>query len=194
MSHHSSTALTLRSSRKCGKTHCEINSMDTIQQQSDWNNSVLIKTLKKHLTNFSSLPPPKILFPLLYPSKPKDENDDDYYDDEEEEDVSDGSEFNHVSKEEARKVIEMMFTKDLAYNSVLKTSSKAASLASSFIEIFESSEETPNETIYFSNSEVNPTHGKLYTTSSNLTNATFDSGVLAMNLKYFGFIVIEDED
>jgi len=87
----------------------------------------------------------------------------------------DSQAFSFISEEEARPIIVDIFSKDLAYSSDLKSKPNADRLANLFIESVQS-----------------PT--TRYFTGSNLTNATFDTGVLAIGSDIYGLIWVEDED
>ncbi|KAL9650507.1 hypothetical protein ABK040_004726 [Willaertia magna] len=158
---------TLESCRSCGKVHCYFGGYD------EWPD--VINHLQRKFKYFTTLPQP--IF---------NNNNDTASDDENEDYTEDGNELELIDQQIAIKIIQTIYSYDLAYRVVLKSSQRSLSLAQSFVECF-----GDKITFFYTNGYFNEL--KLQS-STNITEATFDRGVLAVSENTFGYVWIEDED
>lgn len=102
--------------------------------------------------------------------------------------------YKEIDQESARRLVEAVLWRDMAYNSELMPRAQAQQLASQFLANFDSSAR------YFSNGTWHE-EGNTFTGGSGsgigwdpVTSATFDTGVLVIGPDRSGCLWVEDED
>jgi hypothetical protein len=95
-----------------------------------------------------------------------------------------------ISREQAREVIAALIECDLAYHAPRRSKAAASSLASTFLAMFPGADAR-----FFTNGELGLEHvaGRSGAWAP-LTNATFDTGVVAIDGARMGVFWVEDED
>lgn len=93
-------------------------------------------------------------------------------------------------KYDAERLLTSILHKDMAYQYECMEIGLARSTMRSFFDLFSDAAR------FFSNTEFRPESGGLVSLGSyqSITNATFDSGIVAIDDNHIGFIWIEDED
>ena len=94
------------------------------------------------------------------------------------------------NKYDAERLLTSILHKDMAYQYECMEIGLARSTMRSFFDLFSDSAR------FYSNAEFRPASGGLVSIGSYqaITNATFDSGIVAIDDNHIGFIWIEDED
>ncbi len=94
------------------------------------------------------------------------------------------------NKYDAERLLTSILHKDMAYQYECMEIGLARSTMRSFFDLFSDAAR------FYSNAEFRPESGGLVSVSSHqaITNATFDSGIVAIDDNHVGFIWIEDED
>jgi hypothetical protein len=98
-----------------------------------------------------------------------------------------GSRWNEISRNDATAHLARILHRDLAYDCVLMPTEQAASIAAKFIDLF-------GEARYFSNTIPNREDGTRAQGWNSITDATFDSGIIAVGQLEIGILWVEDED
>lgn len=98
-----------------------------------------------------------------------------------------GERWIEIDKIYAMEILTFILTRDLAYNGRVMKDSKAREIVYSFINLF------GNKIRFFTNSSYNLEEYRLESWNE-ITEATFDSGIIAIDNNYIGIIWMMDED
>ncbi len=98
-----------------------------------------------------------------------------------------GQQWKEINREEAQKILLLILTKDLAYNTNLMSLSDAKQLLLRFLSFFKA------DCQFFTNASFNNKYSRIKSWNS-ITQATFDTGVVIVNTNRIGILWVEDED
>lgn len=94
----------------------------------------------------------------------------------------------YIFRKEAREILHRILERDLAYQSPIMSSTRAAVLADSFVRLF-----SRVEAQFCTNFESSP-KGSGSRSGSGITEATFDEGIVAYDNQNIGLVWVQDED
>lgn len=98
-----------------------------------------------------------------------------------------GKQWIEINREEAQKILLLILTKDLAYNTNLMSLAEAEQLLLRFFSFFTA------DCQFFTNASFNKGYSRIKSWNS-ITKATFDTGVVIVNTHRIGILWVEDED
>lgn len=92
-----------------------------------------------------------------------------------------------INREDAQRILLLILTKELAYNTNLMSLSEAKQILFRFFSLFTA------DCQFFTNASFNNNYSRLKSWSS-ITKATFDTGVVIVNAYRIGILWVKDED
>jgi hypothetical protein len=98
-----------------------------------------------------------------------------------------GKQWIEINREEAKKILLLILTKDLAYKTNLMSLSEAKQLLLRFFSFFTA------DCKFFTNASFTNDYSRIKSWNS-ITKATFDTGVVIVNTHRIGILWVEDED
>jgi hypothetical protein len=101
--------------------------------------------------------------------------------------VSLGIHWKEIDKEASQKILERVFTKDLAYSAKIMPIEEAEEISTKIFNFFQ------NQSKFFTNAVFTNNYSALSAWDS-LTEATFDTGIIIVSTTMIGMLWVKDED